>query len=107
MSAEEGVSAVDEKGNFDAPSESSVVHYSPEDEKKLLRKLDSNLLPAVILLYLLSFLDRSNGALNRSLFLDNMLHENAYGAMALQWPTRELKGWQLTSILRVINTSQV
>jgi hypothetical protein len=31
------------------------------DEKKLLRKLDLRLLPAVSILYLLSFLDRSNG----------------------------------------------
>jgi hypothetical protein len=31
------------------------------DEKSLLRKLDGHLLPAVGLLYLLSFLDRSNG----------------------------------------------
>ena len=31
------------------------------DEKKLLRKLDLHLLPGVTLLYLLSFLDRSNG----------------------------------------------
>ncbi|KAK8042884.1 hypothetical protein PG994_013367 [Apiospora phragmitis] len=33
---------------------------APVDEKKLLRKLDYNLLPAVGVLYLLSFLDRSN-----------------------------------------------
>ena len=31
------------------------------DEKKLLRKLDWHLLPLVTLLFLLSFLDRSNG----------------------------------------------
>ncbi len=31
------------------------------DEKALLRKLDLRLLPALTLLYLLSFLDRSNG----------------------------------------------
>lgn len=31
------------------------------NEKKLLRKLDRKLLPPVTLLYLLSFLDRSNG----------------------------------------------
>lgn len=31
------------------------------NEKALLRKLDWKLLPAVSLLYLLSFLDRSNG----------------------------------------------
>ena len=30
-------------------------------EKRLLRKLDFKLLPALTLLYLLSFLDRSNG----------------------------------------------
>ena len=33
------------------------------DEKALLRKLDLRLLPALTLLYLLSFLDRSNGDL--------------------------------------------
>lgn len=31
------------------------------NEKKLLRKLDIQLLPALTFLYLLSFLDRSNG----------------------------------------------
>lgn len=34
--------------------------YATKD-KALLRKLDSKLLPALTLLYLLSFLDRSNG----------------------------------------------
>ena len=33
------------------------------NERALLRKLDFNLLPALTLLYLLSFLDRSNGKL--------------------------------------------
>jgi hypothetical protein len=33
-------------------------------EKALIRKLDMKLLPAVTLLYLLSFLDRSNSALH-------------------------------------------
>ena len=32
------------------------------NEKALLRKIDGHLLPAVGILYLLSFLDRSNGA---------------------------------------------
>ena len=43
------------------------------DEKALLRKLDSRLLPALTLLYLLSFLDRSNGgspASSRSAILE-------------------------------------
>ena len=35
--------------------------YAGVNEKTLLRKLDLNLLPALTLLYLLSFLDRSNG----------------------------------------------
>ena len=36
------------------------------DEKSLLRKLDLKLLPALTLLYLLSFLDRSNGTYSPS-----------------------------------------
>ena len=36
------------------------------DEKKLLRKLDLNLIPGVTLLFLLSFLDRSNGEISLS-----------------------------------------
>lgn len=39
------------------------------NEKALLRKLDLNLLPAVTLLYLLSFLDRSNGSIQETLKL--------------------------------------
>lgn len=34
------------------------------NERSLLRKIDRNLLPAVGILYLLSFLDRSNGELH-------------------------------------------
>lgn len=37
--------------------------HSGIDEKALLRKLDVKLLPALTLLYFLSFLDRSNGTL--------------------------------------------
>ena len=43
----------DEAGTIDSSS--------PINEKALLRKLDLKLLPAVGILYLLSFLDRSNG----------------------------------------------
>jgi hypothetical protein len=49
-----------EQGNSD--SEGTV--FSGINERALLRKLDFNLLPAVGILYLLSFLDRSNGMLN-------------------------------------------
>ena len=38
-------------------------------DKALLRKLDLRLLPALTLLYLLSFLDRSNGSFGIALYL--------------------------------------
>lgn len=41
-------------------SPSIDVEHSDVDEKSLLRKIDWRLLPAVGVLYLLSFLDRSN-----------------------------------------------
>lgn len=45
-----------------SPASSSVVEAgSGINEKALVRKLDRKLLPPVTLLYLLSFLDRSNG----------------------------------------------
>lgn len=40
--------------------------YTGINEKALVRKLDRKLLPALTLLYLLSFLDRSNGSLPSS-----------------------------------------
>jgi hypothetical protein len=48
----------------DSPSHSEQPHDSESAEintRKLLRKLDLKLLPPLALLYLLSFLDRSNG----------------------------------------------
>jgi hypothetical protein len=47
----------------DTPSESELEDTGLINEKSLLRKLDARLLPAVGILYLLSFLDRSNGML--------------------------------------------
>lgn len=40
---------------------SDIDQHESVNEKALLRKLDAQLLPAVGILYLLSFLDRSNG----------------------------------------------
>lgn len=45
-----------------SPSCSSVAEAVSINEKSLLRKLDYRLLPPLTLLYLLSFLDRSNGS---------------------------------------------
>ncbi len=44
------------------PEDGGEISYNTTD-KALLRKLDLKLLPALTLLYLLSFLDRSNGML--------------------------------------------
>lgn len=42
-------------------SDLEIITEGAVNEKRLLRKLDLRLLPAVSILYLLSFLDRSNG----------------------------------------------
>lgn len=65
-SNEKDVIAAPDAGNKEAdtssPSSSSIAEFVGINEKSLLRKLDYRLLPPVTLLYLLSFLDRSNGA---------------------------------------------
>jgi hypothetical protein len=43
-------------------SDDSFTNPTGINEKRLLRKLDLRLLPPLTLLYLLSFLDRSNGS---------------------------------------------
>ena len=45
-----------------SPSSSSLAEAVGINEKSLLRKLDYRLLPPLTILYLLSFLDRSNGS---------------------------------------------
>ena len=54
------------KAALSPSSESDISQdvYSSINERALLRKLDRTLLPAVTLLYLLSFLDRSNGMIS-------------------------------------------
>lgn len=49
--------------NSISPEETSDIEREQQqvNEKSLLRKIDAQLLPAVGILYLLSFLDRSNG----------------------------------------------
>jgi sugar phosphate permease len=51
-----------EKNNLDVEngSQHDVIGYSAEATKKLLKKMDWHLLPFLALLYLLSFLDRTN-----------------------------------------------
>lgn len=61
MSAEKP--EVDNGQHTPSSTSASDVEVVPEsiNEKRLLRTLDLRLLPAVSILYLLSFLDRSNG----------------------------------------------
>lgn len=58
MSNEKEQTKIDE-----ASSDRATDENGPDaiDEKKLLRKLDWHLVPGLTLLFLLSFLDRSNG----------------------------------------------
>ena len=62
---EDALYSVHDKGEaaLSPPSDSDFSQdvHSGINERALLRKLDRTLLPAVTLLYLLSFLDRSNG----------------------------------------------
>lgn len=55
---------IDTKDSGSGNSDSEDAISGTINERALLRKLDLNLLPAVGILYLLSFLDRSNGLFN-------------------------------------------
>jgi len=57
MSEEKVTTEIEETASDHTTGESGDVI----DEKKLLRKLDWHLIPGLTLLFLLSFLDRSNG----------------------------------------------
>jgi hypothetical protein len=57
------------ESGYDGPT---IIHGI--DEKKLVRKIDWRILPGVVLLYLLSFLDRSNVANARIEGLATDLH---------------------------------
>ena len=81
--------AEDEKHNKAALSPISGSEDGQDayiNEKALLRKLDLKLLPAVTLLYLLSFLDRSSGKPSKPDNPNRML-------TATQLPMRASKVW--------------
>lgn len=52
--------SADEGQTSTAADSFASIEYTPAEEKKLVRKIDWILLPITVLLYLLSFLDRSN-----------------------------------------------
>lgn len=53
-------SAGAEEIEFETHSEDDDYYIDPEAEKRLMRKLDWRLIPWLCLLYLISFLDRTN-----------------------------------------------
>lgn len=64
MATDEKVSKLEAPGaSTNSDSDVEYVAAGEVNESRLLRKLDLRLLPAVSILYLLSFLDRSNGTL--------------------------------------------
>jgi hypothetical protein len=50
----------DEVAHEPVPLDAEDLELSPEEERKLLRRVDLKVLPMVTVLYLLSFLDRVN-----------------------------------------------
>ncbi|KAM5442683.1 hypothetical protein MferCBS31731_002066 [Microsporum ferrugineum] len=52
----------------------SVQAYSPEEAKRILRKVDYRLIPLLTLLYLLAFIDRGNIANAKIAGLETDLH---------------------------------
>lgn len=65
-SVKEETEGVIPSGGNNSSGETSDTELEAINEKSLLRKLDAQLLPAVGILYLLSFLDRSNGMIPQS-----------------------------------------
>lgn len=90
-----------------SPSSASTCDRSPSavaaehglSEKKLLRKLDLYLVPGVTLLYLLSFLDRSNVANARLEGLETDLGLSADGSDYLNGLTLFFVGYILLEVL--------
>ena len=62
----------------------SNIDYSGVNEKSLVRKIDWRIIPGVVLLYLLSFLDRSNVANAKVEGLAQDTHMSTY------WPGTDL-----------------
>ena len=75
--------------SFLEPNEDIELVYGV-NEKALVRKLDFKLLPPLTLLYLLSFLDRSNGSDHTSSL------ESVNGLRCPKLPMRESRGWSRT-----------
>ena len=63
FAAHDGDVITEKDATFSSPldSQEDIGSRFGVNERSLLRKLDRKLLPALTLLYLLSFLDRSNG----------------------------------------------
>lgn len=88
-----GVQTGEEDEKTVSPVSNSIAEASfGVNEKALLRKLDLRLLPPLTLLYLLSFLDRSNGTLLRL-----CLSEKITNGESIQLAMRVSKAWRRIS----------
>lgn len=81
------------------PTPSSIAASPNLSERKLLRKLDLYLVPGVSILYLLSFLDRSNVANARLEGLETDLNLNPDGSDYLNGLTLFFVGYILLEVL--------
>jgi hypothetical protein len=65
------------------------VPFTPEEEKKLMRKIDLRLIPWLSFLYLLSFLDRANigNAVSFAGYLARYAYQKAFARPGgFSWP---------------------
>lgn len=78
-------------GTPSVESDESLTNPTGINEKALLRRLDLKLLPPLSLLYLLSFLDRSNGKSRKCLlFVDELIPLFIVGNAKLDGLTTDL-----------------
>ncbi|KAH7921931.1 MFS general substrate transporter [Leucogyrophana mollusca] len=95
------MSSPDEKlnGSYDAPP--LPIIFTPEEERRIWRKVDIRLMPILSLMYLLSFLDRGNAKLE-GLTAQLNLTGDQYNIALLFRPSRWLPG--ITIIWGIIMT---
>lgn len=53
---------IDEMKNGDAPVGNAQDNWDPNEEKRLVRKMDIRIFPIMIILFILNFIDRNNFA---------------------------------------------
>ncbi|KAI0386642.1 MFS general substrate transporter [Hypomontagnella monticulosa] len=91
-----GVSSLKKHINSDDPDEAlklvtgEVVVLTPEDEKKLLRKIDLNLMPLLCVVYGLNYLDKTTLSYASIMGLRWIASVFYFGYLFWEWPTNRL-----------------